>query len=101
MERYKQLMQELYIELKNKETLGSFFQANEMIDGVEAQSILKKAKVKRKQTHKTINRQKDIHHFFKKQGIITIRSLSTPCYKLCKCKEESIVVILIILKMKI
>ena len=56
MERYKQLMQELYIEPKNKETLGSFFQANEMIDGVEAQSILKKAKVKRKQTHKTINR---------------------------------------------
>ena len=71
MEKYKQLMQQLYIEPQNEEILGSFFQANETIDGVEAQPVLKKAKVKRKQTDKTVNRQKDIHHFFKKQGIIT------------------------------
>ena len=51
--------------------LGSFLQANETIDGVEAQPISKKAKVNRKQTDKTVNRQKDIRHFFKKQGIIT------------------------------
>ena len=71
MEKYKQLMQQLYIEPKNEETLGSFLKANETIDGVKAQSVSKKTKVKRKQTDKTINRQKDIHHFLKKQGIIT------------------------------
>ena len=71
MEKYKQLMQQLYIAPKNEKTLGSFLQANETIDGAEAQSVSKKAKVKRKQTDKTINRQKDIHHFFKKQGITT------------------------------
>ena len=67
----KQLVQQLYIELKNEEILGSFLQANETIDGVEAQPVSKKAKVNRKQTDKTVNRQKDIRHFFKKQGIIT------------------------------
>ena len=46
-------------------------QANETVDGVEAQPVSKKAKVKRKETGKTVNRQKDIHHFLKKQGIIT------------------------------
>ena len=61
----------MYIEPKNEEMLGSFLQANETIDGVEAQPISKKAKVNRKQTDKTVNRQKDIRHFFKKQGIIT------------------------------
>ena len=46
-------------------------QANEAIDGVKAQPVLKKAKVKRKQADKTVNRQKDIRHFFKKQEVIT------------------------------
>ena len=55
MEKYKQLMQQLYIALKNEKTLGSFLQANETIDGAEAQSVSKKAKVKRKQTDKIIN----------------------------------------------
>ena len=32
----KQLVQQLYIELKNEEILGSFLQANETIDGFEA-----------------------------------------------------------------
>ena len=54
----------MYIEPKNEEILGSFLQANETIDGVEAQSVPKKAKVKRKQTDKTVNRQKGIRHFF-------------------------------------
>ena len=72
MEKYKQLMQQLYIAPKNEKTIGSFLQANETIDGAEAQSVSKKAKVKRKQTNKIINWQKDIHHFLKKQqGIIT------------------------------
>ena len=56
--------------------LGSFLQANETVDGVEAQPISKKAKVNRKQTDKTVNRQKDIRHFFKKQGIITTLKLA-------------------------
>ena len=71
MEKYKQLTQQLYIEPQNEEILGSFLQANETVDGVEAQPVSKKAKVKRKETGKTVNRQKDIHHFLKKQGIIT------------------------------
>ena len=33
MEKYKQLKQQLYIEPKNEEILGSFLQANETIDG--------------------------------------------------------------------
>ena len=71
IENYKQLVQQLYREPKNEEILGSFLQANETIDGVEAESVSKKAKVKRKQTDKTVKRQKDIRHFFKKQRIIT------------------------------
>ena len=71
MENYKQLVQQLFREPKNEEILGSFLQANETIDGVEAQPVSKKAKVQRKQTDKTVKRQKDIHHFFKKQRIIT------------------------------
>ena len=63
MEKYKQLMQQLYIEPQNEEIFGSFFQANETIDGVEAQSVSKKAKVKRKQIDKTVNRQKDTPFF--------------------------------------
>ena len=43
---------------------------------LEAQAVSKKAKVKRKQTDKTVNRQNDICHFFKKQGIITTLKLS-------------------------
>ena len=50
MEKYKQLVQQLYIEPKNEEILGSFLQANEMIDGVEAQPVSKKAKVKTDKT---------------------------------------------------
>ena len=46
-------------------------QANETIDGAKAQPVSKKAKVKRKQADKTVNRQKNIRHFFKKQEIIT------------------------------
>ena len=61
----KQLVQQLYIELKNEEEmLGSFLQANETIDGFEAQSVSKMAKVKRKQTDKTVNKEKDIQSFF-------------------------------------
>ena len=60
----KQLVQRLYIELKNEEILGSFLQANETIDGFEAQSVSKMAKVKRKQTDKTVNKEKDIQSFF-------------------------------------
>ena len=71
MEKYKKLVQHLHIEPKNEETLGSFLQANETIDSVEAQPVSKKAKVIRKQSDKSVNRQKDISHFFKKQGIIT------------------------------
>ena len=71
MEKYKQVVQQLYTEPKNEEILGSFLQANETIDGAEAQPISKKAKVRRKQTDKAVNRQKDIRHFCKKQGIIT------------------------------
>ena len=47
-----------------------------MDHGFEAQPVLEKAKVKRKQTNKTVNRQKDIRHFFKKQGIITTLKLA-------------------------
>ena len=71
MENYKQLVQQLFREPKNEEILGSFLQANETIDGVEAQPVSKKDKVRRKQTDKAVNRQKDIRHFCKKQGIIT------------------------------
>ena len=71
MEKYKQLVQQLYIESKNEEILGSFLQANETIDGVEAQQVSKKAKVKRKETNMTVNRLNDIRRFFKKQGTIT------------------------------
>ena len=78
MEKYKQLVQHLYIEPKNEETLGSFLQANETIDSVEAQPVSKKAKVKRKQTDKTVNRQKDIRDLFKKQGIITNTETKRP-----------------------
>ena len=60
MKKYKQLVQQLYIVPKNEEILGSFLQVNEMIDGVEILPVLKKTKVKRKQTDKTVNRQKDI-----------------------------------------
>ena len=56
MEKYKQLVQQLYIQPKNEEILGSFLQPIETIDGVEAQPVLKNAKVKRKQTSKTVNR---------------------------------------------
>ena len=45
MENYKQLVQQLFREPKNEEILGSFLQANETIDGVEAQPVSKKAKV--------------------------------------------------------
>ena len=65
MEKYKQLVQQLYIEPKNEEILGSFLQANETIDGAEAQPVSKKATVKRKQTNKIVNRQKDICHFLR------------------------------------
>ena len=64
MEKYKQLVQQLYIEPKNEEIIGSFLQGNETIDRAEAQPVSKKAKVKRKQTNKTVNRQKDMRHFF-------------------------------------
>ena len=37
MKKYKKLVHHLYIEPKNEETLRSFFQTNETIDGVEAQ----------------------------------------------------------------
>ena len=40
-------------------------QANETVDGVEAQRGLKKGKVKKKQTGKTVNRQKDICCFLR------------------------------------
>ena len=40
-------------------------QANETVDGVEAQPGLKKGKVKKKQTGKTVNRQKDIRCFLR------------------------------------
>ena len=66
MEKYKQLVQQLYIESKNEEILGSLLQANKTTDGVEAQPVPKKAKVKRKLTYKTVNRQKDIRHFLYK-----------------------------------
>ena len=56
-------MQQLYIEPKNEEILGSLLQANKTTDGFEAQPVSKKAKVKRKLTYKTVNRQKDIRHF--------------------------------------
>ena len=65
MEKYKLLVQQLYIETKNEEILGSSLQENQTIDGVEAQPVSKKAKVKRKQTDKTVNRQKDIRHFLR------------------------------------
>ena len=65
MEKYKQLVQQLYIEPKNEEILGSFLQANETVDGVEAQPGLKKGKVKKKQTGKTVNRQKGIRCFLR------------------------------------
>ena len=35
MEQYKQLVQQMYIDLKNEEILGSFLQANKTTDGVE------------------------------------------------------------------
>ena len=41
MEKYKQLVEQLYIEPKNGEILGSFLQSIETIDGVEAQPLLK------------------------------------------------------------
>ena len=44
MEKYKQLVQQVYIEPKNEEILRSFLQANETIDSVEAQQVSKKAK---------------------------------------------------------
>ena len=65
MEKYKQLVQQFYIEPKNEEVLGLFLQANETIDGVKAQPVSEKVKVKRKQTDKTVDRQKDIRHFLR------------------------------------
>ena len=35
MEKYKQLVQQMYIDLKNEEILRSFLQANKTTDGVE------------------------------------------------------------------
>ena len=66
MEQNKQLVQQLYIEPKNEEILGSFLQANETIDGVEAHPVSKKAKVKKKQkqSNKTVNRQKKTYVIF-------------------------------------
>ena len=58
MEKYKQLVQQLYIEPKNEEILGSFLQANETIDGVETQPVPKKAKVKRKKPIKQLTDKK-------------------------------------------
>ena len=58
MEKYKQLVQQLYIEPKNEEILGSYLQANETIDGVEAQQVWKKAKVKRKKPIKQLTDKK-------------------------------------------
>ena len=65
MEKYKQLVQQFYIEPKNEELLGLFLQANETIDGVKVQPVSEKVKVKRKQTDKTVDRQKDIRHFLR------------------------------------
>ena len=48
MEKYKQLVQQLYIEPKNEEILGSFLQANEMIDGVETLASFEKGKSEEK-----------------------------------------------------
>ena len=42
-----------------------------MIDGAGAHPVSKKGKVKKKQSNKTVNKQKNIRHFFKKQGIMT------------------------------
>ena len=50
-------MQQLYIEPNNEEILGSFLQANETLDGVEAQPVSKMAKMKRKQTDKTADKR--------------------------------------------
>ena len=65
MEKYKQLVQQLYIQPKNEEKIGSFLQPIETIDGAEAQPVLKNAKVKRKQINKTVNRQKYIRRFLR------------------------------------
>ena len=54
MEKYKKLVQHLYIEPKNEEIIGSFLQANEAIDGVDALPVSKTVKVKRKPTDKTV-----------------------------------------------
>ena len=48
MEKYKQLVQQLYIEPKNEYIQESFLQANETIHGSEDQPVSKKATVKRK-----------------------------------------------------
>ena len=67
MEQNKQLVQQLYIEPKNEEILGSFLRANETIDGVETHPVSKKAKVKKKtkkQSNKTVNRQKKTYVIF-------------------------------------
>ena len=55
MEKYKQLVQQLYIEPKNKEILEW---RNEAMDGVEAQPVSKKAKVKRKKPIRKLTNKK-------------------------------------------
>ena len=44
MEKYKQLVQQLYIEPKNEKILGSFLQANEMIDVLKLKQFQKRQK---------------------------------------------------------
>ena len=70
MDKYKQLVQQVYIEPKNEEILRSFLQANETIDSVEAQPVSKKAKWRENKPIRQLTDKKDIH-FFKKQGIKT------------------------------
>ena len=55
MEKYKQLVQQLYIEPKNKEIPEW---RNEAMDGVEAQPVSKKAKVKRKKPIRQLTNKK-------------------------------------------
>ena len=44
MEKYKQLVQQLYTEPKNEKILGSFLQANETIDVLKLRQFQKRQK---------------------------------------------------------
>lgn len=88
MEKYKQLIEELYIEPKNEENLGSFLQPNNVTEeSINLPSTSSQSK-KRKSKDEASN-QKDIRSFFSK----TISIKTTTKRRDGKKKTEKIITI--------